>query len=385
MLVENFAYCWLRCWRLSEVPPLNPLKETASAIRQSVSHSGSFFGSLSPSTLFPFPRPPDHSAECLWFLRAVGLYRRDGQLRIGRLGIWLAALVMLLALWRLRHHYDVIHVFQLAPLAAMATLVGTLVHKPVVIMIQSAGPSEGQRARLRHGAALMTDSLTETAFLKLDSGKWIVSGDIYYLPRSAVGGQALSLFLRRSGAFYQALSTRCRSELVLHGYRPEQIIHIPGSVDTTLFQPRRERRPDPAQPQRDIVCVARLEYAKGVDVLLHAWGRMLHAPAAWRAHLRPRLYLVGDGALRPQMQRIATELHIETSVEFTGLRTDTVDLLQQSWGFVLPSRWEGMPNALLEGMACGLPFVATRGSGSAVIIEDDVNGMPVETGHPAVK
>jgi glycosyltransferase involved in cell wall biosynthesis len=118
-----------------------------------------------------------------------------------------------------------------------------------------------------------------------------------------------------------------------------------------------------------------MEYQKGIDVLLHAWGRMIHAPSEWRRHLEPKLRLVGKGKFTPQMQRIVVELGIQDSVEFLGLRTDVVDLLQQSWGFVLPSRWEGMPNALLEAMACGLPCIATRVSGSEDIIVDSVNGL----------
>ena len=82
------------------------------------------------------------------------------------------------------------------------------------------------------------------------------------------------------------------------------------------------------------------------------------------------------------MERIAVELGIQDSVEFLGLRRDVVDLLQQSWGFVMPSRWEGMPNALLEAMACGLPCVATRVSGSEDVITDGVNGLLVEPEQP---
>jgi glycosyltransferase involved in cell wall biosynthesis len=83
------------------------------------------------------------------------------------------------------------------------------------------------------------------------------------------------------------------------------------------------------------------------------------------------------------MERIVAGLGIQDSVEFLGSRADVVDLLQQSWGFVMPSRWEGMPNALLEAMACGLPCVATRVSGSEDIIADGVNGLLVEPEHPA--
>src|SRR5690348_17102649 len=106
-------------------------------------------------------------------------------------------------------------------------------------------------------------------------------------------------------------------------------------------------------------------------------------PLQWHAGLRPRLRLVGAGVFMPQMQRIVAELGIQDSVEFLGLRRDVVDLLQQSWGFVMPSRWEGMPNALLEAMACGLPCVATRVSGSEDIILAGVNGLLVEPEQPA--
>jgi glycosyltransferase involved in cell wall biosynthesis len=160
-------------------------------------------------------------------------------------------------------------------------------------------------------------------------------------------------------------------------------VHIPGSVDTEKFKPSPERGLDPVRLERTMICIARMDYAKGVDVLLHAWGRMMREPADWRAHLQPRLRLVGDGAYRSQMERIASELGIQDSVEFLGLRRDVVDLLQSSWGFVMPSRWEGMPNALLEAMACGLPCVATRVSGSEDAIKDGANGLLVEPEQPA--
>jgi len=314
-------------------------------------------------------------------VRVSGIYRRNGRLNIGRLGHLPNIIMMFLALWRLRHVYDVIHVFQLSPPAA---LIGQLTHKPVIIGIQSAGPSEAQRAQLdERGAALMADTLTEASFLKVDLKDWTAgAGDIGHLPQLPLG-KAMLDFLRKSNAFYRVLSTRSLSYVTSHGFRTEQIVHIPGSVDTERFQPAPERRPDPARPERDIICVARLDYAKGVDVLLHAWGRMLREPAEWRAHLKPRLHLVGKGVCGAQMERIVAALGIQDSVEFLGSRADVVDLLQQSWGFVMPSRWEGMPNALLEAMACGLPCVATRVSGSEDIIADGVNGLLVEPEQPA--
>jgi glycosyltransferase involved in cell wall biosynthesis len=318
-------------------------------------------------------------------VRVGGIYKWGGRLRTGKFGHLPIEIGMFLALWRLRHSYEVIHAFQFSPIAAVAALIGRITHKPVVINLQSAGPSESQRQQIEGEAMLMADTLTDTDFLKIDpSMYWVVGGsDITRLPQAALGGRAILNFLRRSNAFYRILSTRCLSTLASHGFRTEQMVHIPNGVDIEKFHPVAERRPVAGEPERAIICVARMEYPKGVDVLLHAWGRMMHTAGEWRVHLKPRLLLVGDGIFKPQMERIARELNIQESVEFLGLRTDVIDLLQSSWGFVLPSRWEGMPNALLEAMACGLPCVATRVSGSEDIISDGINGLLVEPEQPA--
>ena len=307
-----------------------------------------------------------------------GIYMRDGRLRIGKLGHLPLDISMFFTLWRLRHQYDVIHCLQLSPLAAVATFIGKLTHKPVIICIPSTGPGKQQQ---ESDAMLMADTLTHADFLKVDY-KDIVVGDIGYLSRSALGGNFILHYLRKSDTYYQILSSRSYAYLTSHGFKADRIIHIPNGVDIEQFRPDPGQRPDPNQPERDILCVARLMYPKGIDILLHAWGRMMHAPAEWRLPLKPRLLLAGEGTLRPQLERIVHELGISDSVEFLGLRRDVIDLLQQAWGFVMPSRWEGMPNALLEAMACGLPSVATKVSGSEDLINDGVNGLLVEPEEP---
>jgi glycosyltransferase involved in cell wall biosynthesis len=317
-------------------------------------------------------------------VRVGGIYKSDGTLRIGRLGIWPVSIGMFLQLWQLRHTYDVIHVFQVTPLAAMAVLIGKLTGKPVIIGSMGVGPTREESSQPRPEAVLMADTLTERSFLKI--APWNTegsTGDINGLLKNTLGGRIVFNFLRRSQAYFQALSTRSSTYLVSWGIRREQIVYIPGSVDSEKFRPSPEHRPDPDKPERMIICVARLEHVKGIDVLLHAWGRMISVPSEWRAHLNPRLCIVGIGRLRPQLERIVAELNIQDSVEFLGLRLDVVDLLQRSWGFVLPSRNEGMPNALLEAMACGLPCIATRVSGSEDIIVDGFNGILVEPEQPA--
>ncbi len=326
--------------------------------------------------------PQTEILDGLPIVRVGGIYSRDGILRIGRLGHFPIDILMFFTLWRLRHRFDIIHPLQISPPAAVAALIGKIAHKAIVISIPSTGPGKEQHSE---NALLMADTLTEkladTSFLKVPF-KDIVVGDIAYLSRSAFGGTQIVNWLKTTDAYYQVLSSRSYPYMTSHGFQRERLFLIPNGVDAQKFYPAPERRPDPAQPERTLICVARLQYPKGIDVLLHAWSRMMHEPAEWRAHLQPKLRLAGEGPLLPQLQRIAHELGIEDSVEFLGLRRNVIPLLQESWAFVMPSRWEGMPNALLEAMACGLPCIATRVSGSEDIIQNGINGLLIEPEQP---
>ena len=316
--------------------------------------------------------------------RIGGWYRRDGALRVGKVGHLFVDILMFLTLWRLRKKYDLIHLFQLSPLAFVGTLIGKITHKPVIVEIQSTGPCEwlldlsSQEAQV-HGVA----GREQPDARSVTDGQVEVGGDIAMLQQTAWGGEWMLNYLRKSNAYYQILSSRGYLYLMQHGFRPERILYIPNGIDMQQFYPGRWAWPETIvrSAERHIVCVARLEYAKGVDVLLHAWAQMLAMPAEWRRTLQLRLYLAGDGARKAELESLADALRVRESVEFLGTHYDIPGLLQRAWGFVLPSRWEGMPNALLEAMACALPCIATRVSGSEDLIEQGTNGLLVEPGQ----
>ena len=327
-----------------------------------------------------WPKQEDYKG--LSVVRVGGIYGRTGKLRIGRLGHLPIDALAFRELWRLRHQLDIIHLQQISPLAGVAALIGKLTKIPVIIRIPSAGPGKKQQEA---DATLMADTLIEKSidinFLKVPYTDVVVGG-LDHLEMTAAGGKFILNYLKKSEAYYHVLSTRCQTYLTSQGFRADKIVKIPNGIDTERFCPDASVRPSPANAERDIISVTRLEFPKGVDVLLHAWGRMMNAPAEWRAHLKPRLLLVGPGLLQAQLERIATELGISDSVVFLGLHREVIPLLQKAWGFILPSRWEGMPNALLEAMSCGIPSIATRVSGSEDIIEDGVNGLLVEPERP---
>lgn len=141
-------------------------------------------------------------------------------------------------------------------------------------------------------------------------------------------------------------------------YAPAGSLHcLPNGVDTAFWRPA-DPGAGPDRP-RHIVSVGRLEPVKGFDVLLDALALFT------RDGGECRLTLVGDGSQRAALESRAAELGLSERVEFTGVlpREGIRDLFHRAHAFVLSSRSEGTPLALLEAMACGLPCVATRVGG----------------------
>ena len=92
--------------------------------------------------------------------------------------------------------------------------------------------------------------------------------------------------------------------------------------------------------------------------------------------------LIGDGALRPQVERMRRHLGLEGSLHLLGWRDDVPDLLASMDLFVLASRWEGLPIACLEAMASGVPVVATAVGGTPELITHGDNGWLVPAAQP---
>jgi glycosyltransferase involved in cell wall biosynthesis len=187
---------------------------------------------------------------------------------------------------------------------------------------------------------------------------------------------------------------------------------LPNGVDLARFRPvapetRADLRGRLGLPSEALVVlyVGRLEPVKGADLLLHAWasfvgrevgrtsgsgptGSHRGGRGGGQGGIRtPVLALVGDGSERERLVRLSRSLSIERSVRFVGAvgadsvqtQADNVppvaDWLNAADLFVLPSRSEGVSNALLEAMACALPALATAVGGSPEVIEDGVNGV----------
>jgi glycosyltransferase involved in cell wall biosynthesis len=112
------------------------------------------------------------------------------------------------------------------------------------------------------------------------------------------------------------------------------------------------------------------------DVKGHPW-LIAAAPAVLQEFPQTQFVFAGDGDARPVFQEQVAKLGVESNFRFLGRRSDIPELLASCDIAVLPSRAEGLPNAVLEYMAAGLPTIATRVGGNAELIEDGVTGLLV--------
>jgi glycosyltransferase involved in cell wall biosynthesis len=93
---------------------------------------------------------------------------------------------------------------------------------------------------------------------------------------------------------------------------------------------------------------------------------------------KAKFVLVGDGELRPKIEKLIGELNLKNQVILTGWRRDISELIHIFDILVLTSLWEGLPRVVLEAEAAGKPIVATNVDGAKEVIIDEVNGFLVE-------
>jgi glycosyltransferase involved in cell wall biosynthesis len=157
-------------------------------------------------------------------------------------------------------------------------------------------------------------------------------------------------------------------------------IHNPVSIDEIR---NRARAPldhpwfAPGEPPV-LLAVGKLAPQKDFPTLLRAFARV-------RAARRARLVILGEGAQRRKLARLARRLGIASDVALAGFQPNPHAWMARASVFVLSSAWEGFSNALAEALACGCPVVSTDcPSGPAEILEQGALGPLVPVGDPAL-
>jgi glycosyltransferase involved in cell wall biosynthesis len=163
-----------------------------------------------------------------------------------------------------------------------------------------------------------------------------------------------------------------------YGVEPRAV--IPNGVDLQSFQVARprgqwKRANGFADRDRLVVSVARLEPQKNPLALIEAFHTALGNDPAWR------LLLAGKGRLETQAREHAARLGIAGRVHLLGVRHDLPELLPDCDLFALAADWEGMPVAVIEAMAAGLPVAATDAGGLRELVDHGRTGLLSPAGN----
>ncbi len=194
-----------------------------------------------------------------------------------------------------------------------------------------------------------------------------------------VGLRVLIRTIARADAFVANSRELCE-ELLAAGVRAGKIARIPNGVDLARFSPDPDARSVEARrrlglPEGPLVVFAgRLDPQKGLHTLVEAMRSPTLAAAG------ARLLLLGDG---PQRAELAQALHrdgLSDRALFRGVVEDVAPYLRASDLFAFPTLGEGMPNALLEAMATGLPCVASDIGGCRDVVTNGETGLLVPAG-----
>lgn len=196
--------------------------------------------------------------------------------------------------------------------------------------------------------------------------------DAFESPRQAL----VHRWVHRLATHVTAVSERVAETVVAMGVPPERITAIPNGVNYEKFASGAV--PDAGGNGRalrigSVGCLAaRKDY-----------GTLLEAAALLKARGRAfEVDLVGDGPDRGALEAQARALGLADRIHFLGERPDVEQLLPKMDVFVLSSREEGIPNALLEAMAAARPAVATAVGGTPEVIEDGTSGWLVPAAAP---
>jgi glycosyltransferase involved in cell wall biosynthesis len=175
-------------------------------------------------------------------------------------------------------------------------------------------------------------------------------------------------FAHRIVANAAAVAARLRSE----GVGQSRITVVPNGLDVQQYRPR-----ELSARLRRVAMVANLRPGKGHDTLVAA------AAIVMRRFPDAHFDLIGDGTERQRLERTVEARDLTRAFTFSGHVEDVPSRLAAADVFTLPSDSEAFPNAVLEGMAAGLPVVASAVGGIREVIEHQRTGLLVPPNDPA--
>ena len=142
------------------------------------------------------------------------------------------------------------------------------------------------------------------------------------------------------------------------------------SIDAAVAVSRSELRCN--DDDQVILCVGRLSPQKAPLDVVEAFDELQRLDPA--GHRHRKLVFVGDGPLQPAVEKLILKKRLGDHVRLLGWRSDVASVMKAATVLVLASKWEGLPNVILESQAAGLPVVASAVDGCLEVIDDGQTG-----------
>ena len=187
----------------------------------------------------------------------------------------------------------------------------------------------------------------------------------------------------RRADFIVCISEFHRGFYLEHGARPEQLVLAYCGIDQSWFYPRAER---PVTQLYRIVSSGRLVEKKGFTDLIEACQLLAQRGEAFEC------VIGGSGELEGELRAQVARLGLGERVRITGqtlIQEKIVEFMHQGDVYVLPCVWardgdvDGLPQMLMEAMACGLPAISTRLVGIPDLVRHETTGLLVPPANPA--
>ena len=191
-----------------------------------------------------------------------------------------------------------------------------------------------------------------------------------------IGVRAPEAMTKHLATHYVAVSRSvARTHRHLCGIAPRRITTIYNgvdlaSIDAAVALPRPEIRCN--LDDQVVLSVGRLTHQKSPLDVIQAFNTLRELDPI--GHQHRKLVFVGDGPLKPAMDDLIRTLQLQDNVHLLGWRSDVTSIMKSATVLVLASKWEGLPNVILEAQASGLPVVASAVDGSKEIIADTKTG-----------
>lgn len=204
----------------------------------------------------------------------------------------------------------------------------------------------------------------DTKFIARESN--IISQNVLLFSSSVVWQYLYKLFY---GYFDRVIcqSIEMKDDLIkTYSFPATKAVVIPNPVDVNQIRSLAKDGIDPKPADLTFVACGRLDFQKGFDIMIDALAL---------ANLKSvSLIIIGEGVLRRKLEKQAEALGLENKVSFLGFKANPYPFFRQADAFILSSRFEGMPNVVLESLALGTPVIATPAPGGVVELLNNIDG-----------